>query len=193
MVSGTMRDDRGHLRLMRLLPFAAAAVDSLTLSMQTSGGEVYAGQSGWSASRRGPLKGHSGQCGCCTFLLHLHRSGCCRAWEPSEETRRLEMEITNVIVSIVAAGSWDIIKPFVNIPSADVKGSSTGTLQVLSSNADDDPDMNLPITGARQQSDAGLPVVEDEPNIIEFLSAKIDTQELRLIHTLCGALRLPAS
>ena len=53
--------------------------------------------------------------------------------------------------------------------------------------------MNLPITGARQQSDAGLPVVEDEPNIIEFLSAKIDTQELRLIHTLCGVLRLPAS
>jgi hypothetical protein len=31
-----MRDDRGHLRSVRLLPFAAAAVDSLTLLMQTS-------------------------------------------------------------------------------------------------------------------------------------------------------------
>jgi hypothetical protein len=36
LVSGTMRDDRGHLRSVRLLPFAAAAGDSLTLSMQTS-------------------------------------------------------------------------------------------------------------------------------------------------------------
>jgi hypothetical protein len=32
---GTMRDDRGHLRSVWLLPFAAAAIDSLTLSMQT--------------------------------------------------------------------------------------------------------------------------------------------------------------
>ena len=46
LVSGTMRDDRGHPRSVRLLPFAAAAVDSLTLSMQTSRIEVVDGRCG---------------------------------------------------------------------------------------------------------------------------------------------------
>ena len=44
LVSEAMRDDRGHLQSVWLLPFAAAAVDSLTLSMQTSYVEVDSGR-----------------------------------------------------------------------------------------------------------------------------------------------------
>ena len=44
LASGTMQDDRGHVRSVRSLPFAAAAVDSLTLSMQTSRMEVIEGR-----------------------------------------------------------------------------------------------------------------------------------------------------
>jgi len=50
-----MRDDRGHLRSVRLLPFAAAAVDSLTLSMQTSRMVVAGGRWGSSEVFRGCL------------------------------------------------------------------------------------------------------------------------------------------
>ena len=48
-----MSGNRGYLRTMRLLPFAAAAADLLTFSLQTSGRKVYAGHPGWQGTRSG--------------------------------------------------------------------------------------------------------------------------------------------
>ena len=66
-----MSGDRGHPGPVRLLPFAAAAVDSLMFWLQTRGRRVYAGRSGWSAGFSKPMEVGLGRCGCCTFMLHL--------------------------------------------------------------------------------------------------------------------------
>jgi hypothetical protein len=70
-----MSGDRGHMRAMRLLPFAASAVDSLTLSMQTSRIRVATGR--WRrsevfSSRLGsvPVGAVAALC-CCTFSHSL--------------------------------------------------------------------------------------------------------------------------
>jgi hypothetical protein len=47
------------------------------------------------------------------LVQSLRREGVTVEWEPPEEARGLETEINNVVVSIVAAGSWDIIKSVV--------------------------------------------------------------------------------
>ena len=66
--------DRGHLRSMRLLPFAAAAGDLLTFWLQTSARKVYRGHSRRSGGQEWASKVCVGRCGCCILLLH-HQLG----------------------------------------------------------------------------------------------------------------------